>query len=140
MSCDKKPLWKRALGWLALTIASVIVGSFVTFSLSHHIYPLWAKGISSLTGKRCCFKTRDPIPVEMFAKQMAKLIKSGYVISFSTEAAKAKIAPGMYDCQKTYLEVTKNVLDRNSGNLQYTIDTSKKVIHIYPSRHKKKGG
>ena len=39
---------------------------------------------------------------EVFAKQMTKLIKAGYIISFSTEAAKAKIAPGVYDCQKTY--------------------------------------
>jgi len=126
----KSAWWKRALGWILLSIASAIVGSFVTFAQSHYIYPIWAKVTTSITGKRCCFKARDPISVETFAKQMAKLIRTGYIVSFTPEAAKRKIAPGQYDCQKTYLEVVQNVLDRNSGNLRYTIDSTKKVIHI----------
>ena len=128
---NKKLVWfKRALWWLFLTIVGVIVGSFVTYAQSHYIYPLWSRVTTAVMGKRCCFKARDPIAVEIFAKQMTRLIKTGYIFSVTPEAAKIKIAPGRYDCKRTYLEVAKNVLDRNSGNIQYTLDPKKKAIHI----------
>lgn len=127
---NERQLLKRISFWFLLTIAGAIIGSFVTFAGSHYIYPIWANIASYVTGKRCCFKSRDPIPVEIFAKQMTKLIETGYVISLSPQAAKVKIAPGVYECQRSYLEVTKHVLDRNSGNLSYGIDHRKKVIHL----------
>ena len=52
---------------------------------------------------------------------MSKLIKEDYIISLSPEAAKVKIDPGKYDCHKTFLEATCHILDRNSGNLLYTM-------------------
>ena len=61
----------------------------------------------------------------------------GYIISFSPEAAKVKIAPGTYDCQETYLDIFKYVLSRNSGNLRYETDPNKKSIHITVSQKEK---
>ena len=135
MSCDKMPpLWKRVLFWISLTILGAVIGSCVTYTQSRYIYPLWAKSISCITGKKCCYKTSDPFPVEAVTKQMKKLIKENYTISVAHEVEKVKIAPGVYDCQKTYLQVTKHILDRNSGNLGYTIDTQKKTIHVYSAK------
>ena len=126
----KASLLKRAIGWLVLTVAGAIIGSGVTYALSHEIYPIWATIISSVTGKGCCYKISDPMPVDIFAGQMTKLIKTGYVISFSPEAAKVKIAAGVYECQESYFDVVKNVISRNSGNLQYSTYPAKKMIHI----------
>ena len=137
MSCDKKPLWKRALVWLLLTILGAIIGSCFTYTQSHYLYPFWAKVTSAITGKRCCYKVPDPIPVEVFSRQMSKLIKENYTITFTPEVTKVKIAHGEYECQKTFIDATKHVLDQNSGNLKYDINTSKKIIHIYSANKKK---
>lgn len=133
-SNNDRPLRKRVIVWLLLSIAGAIVGSFVTFALAHYIYPFWAKTISFVVGKRCCYKPRDLLRVETFANKMTDLIKTGYVITVSPQSSDVKIAHGEYECQKSYLEVTKHVLDRNSGNLEYTIDAAKKVIHITVKR------
>lgn len=131
MNGNKKSLWwKRVLIWILLTVLTIIVTSSVTLTYSHYIYPIWAKVTSVLTGKRCCYKVIDPQQVDTFAKQMTKLIQNGYIITVSPEASKMKIAPGKYDCKKTYFEVTTNILNRNSSNLRYILTPSKKVIHI----------
>ena len=135
MANKSKSSWlKGAAKWTVLCAVSVILGSFLTHVGDRYIDPLWSTGISIVTGKKCCFKAPDAIPLEVFTKQMTKLIKTGYVISFSPEVAKVKIAPGTYDCQETYLDVVKHVLSRNSGNLRYTTDPNKKSIHIMTSQ------
>ena len=131
MSREKKnSRAKSAFKWTVLVIIAFVITSFLNFLLRHHINPLWAKLLSHITGKQCCYNVRDPMRIEIFAKHMTKLINTGYIISFSPDAAKVKIAPAQYECQETYFGVAKNVLDRNSGNLQYTIDNTNKVIHI----------
>ena len=81
------------------------------------------------------------MPVEIFAKTMSKLMatQSGYIITFTPNAAKIKIGPGKYDAQKTWIEVVQDVLERNSGNLKYIIDSNNRYIHIYTinESHKK---
>ena len=131
---SKSSSLKAAAKWIVLCILSVILVSFLTYVGVRYINPLWSTVKNTFTGKKCCFKAPDAIPLEIFAKQMTKLNKMGYIISFSPEAAKVKIAPGTYDCQETYLDVVKHVLSRNSGNLSYTTDPNKKTIHITVSQ------
>jgi len=139
MDNKSKSSWlKGAVKWTVLCAVSVIFGSFLTHVWYTCINPLWSTVISTVTGKKCCFKAPDAIPLEVFAKQMTKLNKMGYIISFSPEAAKEKIAPGTYDCQETYFDVVKHVLSRNSGNLRYETDPNKKSIHITVSQKEKK--
>lgn len=129
------PYWKRAIAWVVVSLVSILFGSFVTHIGDRYINPLWSAAIRFVLGTHCCFKARDPIPVGVFVKQMGNLIKGDYVISVSPNAAKAWIAAGNYECKKAYLEVMKEVLDRNSGNLRYRVDAPKKVIHITRTPH-----
>jgi hypothetical protein len=121
---------KKAFEWLALTILGAIIGSFVTFSWSYHIYPVWAKVTRPFTGDICCFKAPDPVTVPIFSRSMSKRLEVGYVITYTPEAAKVEIGPGKYDCKRSYLEVVRSVLDRNAGNLVYSVDSKNRVIHI----------
>ena len=134
MKDRNSPNWtKIAIWWILSNLLVLVLGSFATYTWSHHIHPFWKVIVISFTGDKCCFKAPDPISVPAFADLMTDQMdkaKGGYIISFSPEAAKVKIAPGTYDCQETYLDVVKHVLSRNSGNLRYTTDPNKKSIHI----------
>lgn len=131
----------KVVFWLILSNLLVLVlGSFATYTWSHHISPIWGKIVIEFTGDKCCFKATDPISVPAFASLMTDQMdkaRGGYIISFSPEAAKVKIAPGTYDCQETYLDIVKYVLSRNSGNLRYETDPNKKSIHITVSQKEK---
>jgi len=115
-------------------ILAAVVGFFVCYILGAIFPPFVQKGRSLiniyLLNKKACWTADDSFPVELFAIQMTKLINDGYIISVSPNAEKIKIAKGDYDCKRTYLEVAQNVLEKNLGNIQYTIDKDKKVIHI----------
>jgi len=131
---------RNAFLWIISNLLVLVFGSFVTYNWSHHIHPIWADIVMSLTGEKCCFKATDPISVSAFASLMTDQMdkaRAGYIVSFSPEAAKVKIAAGTYDCQETYLDVVKHVLSRNSGNLRYETDLHKKSIHIMVSQNKK---
>ena len=128
---------KVAFWWIVSNLLALILGSFATYTWSHHIHPIWADIARSFTGDKCCFKATDPISVPAFASLMTKQMdkaRGGHIISFSPEAAKVKIAPGTYDCQETYLDLAKHVLSRNSANLRYETDPNKKSIHIMVSQ------
>mgnify|MGYP006889795945 CR=1 FL=1 len=141
MKNKNSPNWTKIVIWWILSNLLVLVfGSFATYTWGHHIHPIWADIAMSVTGDKCCFKATDPISVPAFASLMTDQIdkvRAGYIVSFSPEAAKVKIAPGTYDCQETYLDVVKHVLSRNSGNLRYETDLHKKSIHIMVSQNKK---
>ena len=134
MKDRNSPNWTKIVFWWILSnLLALIIGSCATYTWSHHIHPFWKGIVINFTGDKCCFKAPDPISVPAFADLMTDQMdkaKGGYIISFSPEAAKVKIAPGTYDCQETYLDVVKHVLSRNSGNLRYTTDPNKKSIHI----------
>jgi hypothetical protein len=126
--------------WILSNLLVLVFGSFATYSWSHHIHPIWADIVMSLTGEKCCFKATDPISVSAFAGLMTDQMdkaRARYIVSFSPEAAEVKIAAGTYDCQETYLDVVKHVLSRNSGNLRYETDLHKKSIHIMVSQNEK---
>ena len=141
MKNKNSPNWTKIVIWWILSNLLVLVfGSFATYTWSHHIHPIWADIVMSFTGEKCCFKATDPISVSAFASLMTDQMdkaRAGYIVSFSPEAAKVKIAPGTYDCQETYLDVVKHVLSRNSGNLRYETDPHKKSIHIMVSQNEK---
>ena len=124
------PWWKKAIAWILVSLTSILFGSFVTHIGDTYISPLWSTVIRVVLNTHCCFKARDPIPIQIFAKQMSPLIEGGYVISISPDAEGVKIAAGDYGCKETYLNVAKEVLNRNSRNLRYEINSSYKVIHI----------
>jgi hypothetical protein len=121
---------KRTIEWIALTILGAFIGSFVTYSLSHHIYPVWGMVTRPFTGDICCYKAVDPVTVPVFSRSMSKLLEVGYVITFSPKAEKVEIGSGVYDCKRSYLELVFSILDRNVGNLVYSIDRKNRVIHI----------
>ena len=136
-SCHKG---KIVFWWIVSNLLALIFGSFATYAWSHHIHPIWADIAMSLTGDRCCFKATDPVSVPAFASLMTDQMENSrrrYIVSFSPEAAKVKIAPGTYDCKETYLDLVRHVLSRNSGNLRYATDPNKKSIHIMVSQKEK---
>ena len=141
MKYKNSPNWtKIVIWWIVSNLLVLVFASFANYTWSDHIHPIWKEITMSITGDKCCFKATDPISVPAFASLMTKLMddaKGGYIISFSPEAAKVKIAPGTYDCKETYLDVVKHVLSRNSGNLRYATDPNKKSIHITVSQKEK---
>jgi hypothetical protein len=141
MKNKNSPNWTKIVIWWILSNLLVLVfGSFATYTWGHHIHPIWTDIVMNFTGEKCCFKATDPISVSAFASLMTDQMdkaRAGYIVSFSPEAAKVKIAPGTYDCQETYLDVVKDVLSRNSGNLRYETDPHKKSIHIMVSQNEK---
>ena len=126
--------------WILSNLLVLVFGSFATYNWSHHIHPIWADIVMSVTGEKCCFKAIDPISVSAFASLMTDQMdkaRAGYIVSFSPGAAEVKIAAGTYNCQETYLDVVKHVLSRNSGNLRYETNPHKKSIHIMVSQNEK---
>lgn len=139
-SKDSSHMGRNAFLWIISNLLVLLFGSFATYTWSHHIHPIWANIVMSVTGEKCCFKATDPISVSAFASLMTDQMdkaRARYIVSFSPEAAEVKIAAGTYDCQETYLDVVKHVLSRNSGNLRYETDLHKKSIHIMVSQNEK---
>lgn len=112
--------------WIIGLLISAIVGSFVTYLGSNHIYPIWNTIWTNITGKKCVYIAEKGRPVEIFAKSVTSLMaepgKSNYSV-FCTEASKQiELANTTYEPQKNWVEVVKHVVNRNGCNIQYYID------------------
>jgi hypothetical protein len=57
MKNRNNPNWTRiVICWILSNLLVLVFGSFATYSWSHHIHPIWADIVMSVTGEKCCFK------------------------------------------------------------------------------------